>query len=131
MELRPYLLPPFVFAVVGPGMGILTALISHPSSGPPGSMGVSIMIMYVIGLIPALVSGCLYVVLWPLFSRLRMLGKFGIGCVTGLATAAPMLVYRSLSLNASKGSLFTLIFAIPAALCSVLAAKIRAGETHG
>lgn len=131
MQLRSYLLPPVVFVFAGPGIGFLTALICRPSSGPSSGLALGLLIIYTFAWIPALVSGCLYVVLWPLFSRMQTLGIYGIGCVTGLATVAPLLAYLALSANPPKDMLFPLVFAIPAALCGVLAAKIRAGERRG
>lgn len=80
---------------------------------------------------PALASGCLYVLLWPLFRRLKVLGIHGVGCVTGLATVAPLLVFMALSPRPPGNALLALIFAVPAAFCGMLAAPLRAGHKHG
>lgn len=128
MELRRYLLPPVVFVFVGPGIGILTAFLFIAPSGPPDGLGVGLILIYMFAWIPALISGCLYVLLWPLFRRLRKLGTHGIGCMTGLATVLPLLVFIAISPNPSRRILFALMFAVPAALCGILVAKVRADE---
>lgn len=130
MELRRYLLPPVVFVLAGPGIGLLTAAIINQSSGSAEGLAFGLLISYVFAWIPALASGCLYVALWPLFSRLRMLGIRGIGGVTGLATVTPLLVYVAFVAAPHNIPLFAPVFAVPAALCGVLAARIRAGGTQ-
>ena len=128
MELHRYLLPLVVFVSVGPGIGLLTALLFGAPSGPLNGLGIGLILIYMFAWIPALISGCLYVLLWPLFRRLRKLGTHGIGCVTGLATVLPLLVFVAIAPNPSKRILFALVFAIPAALCGVLAANFRVDE---
>lgn len=131
MDLRPYLLPPAVFVVAGPGIGFITAVISTQRSSLHEGLAFGLLISYAFAWIPALASGCLYVVLWPLFSRFRMLGIRGIGGLTGLATVTPLLVYLALAATPPKSPLFALVFTVPATLCGMLAATIRAGLSPG
>lgn len=127
MALRPYLLPPLVFVLAGPGIGLLTALLCTRSAGSADGLAFGLVLSYAFAWIPALASGCLYVVLWPLFSRLPMLGIRGIGGLTGFATVMPLMAFAALAATPPKSPLFALVFIVPATLCGMLAAHIRAG----
>ena len=84
---------------------------------------------YIFGAPFALASGCLYVVLWPLSRPLRGLGLHGRGCLTGLATVAPLLVFMAQRPDSRWGMDDYLMFLVPAAVCGMLAAGIR--DTDG
>ena len=124
MRLRSYLLPPVVFLLAGPAIGYLMALV-HSGSGTGHGLLFVVLLAYVFGAIPALVCGCLYVVLWPLLKRLPVLNTHELGGLAGLVSAAPLLVFIALKAGGQKPAFDYLLFALPATVCGVLAARIR------
>lgn len=129
MRLKPYLLPLVQFTLIGPGVGVLTAMFLGTQGAPTLSgSGLLLLFGYGIGVFPAALAGVMYVSAWnakALFKGLNI-GEFGalLGALSGVAALAAFA-------TAMSGTPFPkspIIYAIPlaaGAVCGYLAAQVR------
>ena len=132
MRIRPYTIPLMHFAIFGPCVGSLVALVL--SGAPSLSDFLNLLgFGYAFGLPPALIAGCIYIAVWNARSLVRFLEarEFGglLGAISGvLAFCALALVYGGSAIPASFS--IYLIPLIAGAVCGCLAAPIR-DEAYG
>lgn len=67
MRIKPYLLPLVQFALIGPGIGALTALLLRSDNGGTVKLsesGLLFLFSYGVGITPAVLAGVIYVSSW-------------------------------------------------------------------
>lgn len=134
MRLKPYLLPLFQFTLIGPGIGVLTALLLGSGGVPTLSGGGFFLLFgYGVGLAPAALAGAIYVCTWnarPLLKALSIT-EFGalLGAISGLIALAT--TFALISGNPiPKSPIIYLIPMAAGAVCGWLAASVR-DEAYG
>ena len=100
MRLKPYLLPLVQFTLIGPGIGVLTALLLGSGGAPTLSGGGFFLLFgYGIGLVPAALAGVIYVCAWNARAVLKALSitEFGalLGAISGLISLATVFTIMS------------------------------------
>jgi len=130
--IRHHLAPIWTFALFGPAIGILTALLlSAPTSmnHVDGRFAlVFIMFGYIYGIVPAALAGLLYTVGWHLRSPFPRLNAAQFGCLLGLMSG--LLAFQLYAMLVGiKGLPNDLrIYLLPSAagaICGILAAHAR------
>ncbi|QBE62092.1 hypothetical protein [Pseudoduganella lutea] len=130
MRIRPYLVPPLVFMLIGPLIAFFIFYGSVlPHKGDDKLFFILMFLSCFTGAIPALITGLLYVVLWPCVARLPVLQVREQGCVTGLASVSPLVCLLAFKPHQSLREYAIVL--VPAVLCGILAAKARHGGEPG
>lgn len=129
MHIKPYLLPVVVFTLVGPGVGVLTAMLLGADGASILSLNwLLVLFGYGIGAVPAALAGVIYVVGWPLKALLPGLSarEFGalLGAVGGVAALAACIAATS-GPPFSKSFIVYVFPLVAGAVCGALAAPAR------
>ncbi len=127
MRIKPYLLPPLQFMLIGPGVGALT-LVLLAGGNALELNSLFLLFAYGIGVVPAALAGVLYVAIWSTraFFGLLTIREFGalLGAICGLAALAACVIATSgTALLKSPGNYLVAMAA--GGVCGCLAARIR------
>ena len=127
MRIKPYLLPPLQFMLIGPGVGALTILLLAGGNALELNRLV-LLFAYGIGVVPAALAGVLYVAIWSTgaFFGLLTIRQFGalLGAICGLAALAACVIATS-GTPLLKLPILYLVSLAAGAVCGCLAARIR------
>ena len=127
MRLKPYLLPPLQFMLIGPGVGALTLLLLAGGNASELN-GLFLLFAYGIGVVPAALAGVLYVAIWNMkaFFRLLTIREFGalLGAICGLAAQAVFVTVTSGTPLLKSPGIYLVAMAA-GGVCGCLAARIR------
>ncbi len=134
MRLKPYLLPLVQFTLIGPGIGVLTALLLGAGGTPTLSGGSLFMLFgYGVGLAPAALAGAIYVSAWNARTLLKALSTTEFGALLGATSGLIALATLSTLMSGTPWPKSPIIHVIPmaaGAVCGWLAAQGR-DEAHG
>lgn len=127
VRLKPYLLPPLQFMLIGPGVGALTLLLL--AGGNASELNsLFLLFAYGIGVVPAALAGVLYVVIWSTraFFGLLTIREFGalLGAICGLAALAACGIATSGTPLLKSPGIYLIAMAA-GGVCGCLAARIR------
>lgn len=129
MRIKPYLIPPLLFVLIGPSIGVFVFLVIGAMRIPSFDVAALLLIYgYFAGGVPAFFAGLIYVCAWNLrgiFTRLNVF-EFGVllGSVSGLIAFALVCIVIGGKLGWDDFRIY-LIPAIAGAVCGGFAASIR------
>lgn len=129
MRIKPYLLPPLLFMLIGPSIGVLVFLVIGATRIPSADVAALLLIYgYFSGVVPAFFAGLIYVCAWNLRGFLGRLSAFEFGVLLG--SVSGLIAFAAVSIviagKLGWGDLrFYLIPAIAGAVCGGSAASVR------
>lgn len=131
MRIKPYLLPLVQFALIGPGIGALTALLLRSDNGGTVKLsesGLLFLFSYGVGITPAVLAGVIYVSSWNARALFKYLSvrEFGalLGALSGVVAFAALAIVATGTPFPKSPSIYAIPLAA-GAVCGYLAARRR------